>query len=159
LSARIARQGKQNHPLCPGFVYPSPLKPRHGKRIEGDTGNKEVGGYVSLLHLQSQGVVKGMEEYGSMNVEMLEQAWRWLLSLSKVQLVLLGGGLAFVVAVSKTMRVLFLLSVLLLSLVFGLPHAIRYYKENPLSGFIPTFLSQDSEAAKDTPSADKESTK
>lgn len=100
-----------------------------------------------------------MEEYGSMNVEMLEQAWRWLLSLSKIQLVLLGGGLAFVVAVSKTMRVLFLLSVLLLSLVFGLPHAIRYYKENPLSGFIPTFLSPDSEAAKDTPSADKEGTK
>ena len=91
-----------------------------------------------------------------MNGEMLQQAWQWLLSLSKVQLILLGAGLAFIVAVSKTLRVLFLLSVLLLFLVLGLPHAIRYYKESSLPGVIHTLLSKGAEATKDTPSPDKE---
>lgn len=94
-----------------------------------------------------------------MGVEMLQQVWQWLLSLSKVQLILLGGGLAFVIAVSRTLRVMFLLSVLLLSLVFGLPHAIRYYKESPLSGVVHTLLSKGAEATKDVPSPDKEGTK
>jgi hypothetical protein len=104
-------------------------------------------------------MVKDMEGCGGMDVEILKQAWQWLLNLSKVQLILLGAGLAFIVAVSKTLRVLFLLSVLLLCLVVGLPHAIRYYKESPLSGVVHTLLSKGAEATKDVPSPDKENTK
>ena len=93
-----------------------------------------------------------------MNEEILQQAWQWLLGLSKVQLILLGGGLAFMVAASKILRVLFLLSVLLFSLVFGLPHAIKYYKETPLSKIVDTLLYQEAETAKDVPPPAKKDT-
>ncbi len=89
-----------------------------------------------------------------MDGQTLQQAWQWLLSLSKVQLIFLGGGLVFIVAVSKTIRVLFLLSVVLLFLVFGLPQVMKYYKENPLPEFVHTLFPQDTDAAKDTSSAD-----
>ena len=49
--------------------------------------------------------------------DVLFEAWGWLLSLSKVQLVLLGGGVALLVAVSKILRSLFLILVLLLFLL------------------------------------------
>ena len=93
-----------------------------------------------------------------MNEEVLQQAWQWLLGLSKVQLIFLGGGLTFMVAASKILRVLFLLSVLLFSLVFGLPHAIKYYKETPLFKIVDTLLYQDAETAKDAPSPAKKGT-
>lgn len=49
--------------------------------------------------------------------DMLFEAWEWLLGLSKVQLVMLGGGVALLVAVSRILRYLFLLVVLLLFLL------------------------------------------
>ncbi len=89
-----------------------------------------------------------------MNGEVLQQAWQWLMSLSKVQLIVLGGGFALMIAVSKIIRVLFLLSVVVLSLVFGLPHAIRYYKENSLLESVRTLFYQDIEAIKDASSVE-----
>jgi hypothetical protein len=47
-----------------------------------------------------------------MNAETIQHAWEWLLSLSKIQLILLGGGVSLLVAVSKVMRFLFLLVLL-----------------------------------------------
>ena len=44
-----------------------------------------------------------------MSAETLQYAWEWLLSLSKLQLILLGGAISLLVAVSKVIRFLFLL--------------------------------------------------
>ena len=49
--------------------------------------------------------------------EMFTETWNWLLDLSKVQLILLGGAIALLVALSKVLRLLFLALVLLFFLV------------------------------------------
>ena len=63
--------------------------------------------------------------------EIFTQTWNWLLGLSKVQLILLGGGIALLVALSKALRLLFLALVLLLFLVVVLPQLLTRYAEYP----------------------------
>ncbi len=72
-----------------------------------------------------------------MNPEMFPQAWNWLLGLSKVQLILLGGGIALLVALSRVLRLLFLALVLLLFLVVVLPHLLTRYAEYPFLARAP----------------------
>ena len=63
--------------------------------------------------------------------EMFTQTWNWLLDLSKVQLILLGGGIALLVALSKVLRLLFLVMLLLLFLVVFLPQLLTRYADYP----------------------------
>lgn len=71
----------------------------------------------------------------------LFEAWEWLLSLSKVQLLLVGGGVALLVAVSKVLRYLFLVIVLLLFLLVLFDKVLLQSENIPmpsaLSGALP----------------------
>ena len=69
--------------------------------------------------------------------EMFTEIWHWLLGLSKVQLILLGGGIALLVALSKVLRLLFLAIVLLLFLVMVLPQLLTRSAEYPLPELVP----------------------
>ena len=69
--------------------------------------------------------------------EMFTETWNWLLGLSKVQLILLGGGIALLVALSKVLRLLFLALVLLLFLVVILPQLLTRYAEHPFPELAP----------------------
>ncbi len=69
--------------------------------------------------------------------EMFTETWNWLLGLSKVQLILLGGGIALLVALSKVLRLLFLALVLLLFLVVILPQLLTRYAEYPFPELAP----------------------
>lgn len=69
--------------------------------------------------------------------EMFTETWHWLLGLSKVQLILLGGGIALLVALSKMLRLLFLGIVLLFFLVVILPQLLTRYAEYPLPELAP----------------------
>ncbi|MCY4386608.1 MAG: hypothetical protein OXC18_05835 [Desulfurellaceae bacterium] len=69
--------------------------------------------------------------------EMFTETWNGLLGLSKVQLILLGGGIALLVALSKVLRLLFLALVLLLFLVVILPQLLTRYAEYPFSELAP----------------------
>ncbi len=70
--------------------------------------------------------------------EVFTETWNWLLGLSKVQLILLGGGIALLVAVSKILRLLFLVIVLLLFLVVILPQLLTRYAEYPFPELAPS---------------------
>jgi hypothetical protein len=88
-----------------------------------------------------------------MNAETVQQAWEWLLSLSKTQLILLGAGVSILVAVSKIMRFLFLLGLLVIFLTVLLPELTKRYKDSPLPAVMKELLHQGAEATKDpTPS-------
>ena len=67
-----------------------------------------------------------------MNPETLTEVWNWLLGLSKVQLIMLGGGVALLVAVSKFLRFVFLVIVLLLVLATFLPQLFKNNVEHPV---------------------------
>jgi hypothetical protein len=67
-----------------------------------------------------------------MVVESLLQVWGWLLSLPKEQLIIIGGGLALLVAVSKIMRLVFLLGVLGVSLAVAVPEIVKHYQAGSL---------------------------
>lgn len=69
--------------------------------------------------------------------EIFIEAWNWLLSLSKVQLILLGGAIALLVALSKVLRLLFLAIVLLFFLVVVLSQLLTRYAEYPLPELAP----------------------
>ena len=69
--------------------------------------------------------------------EMFTETWNWLLDLSKVQLILLGGAIALLVALSKVLRFLFLAIVLLFFLVVVLPQLLTRYAESPLPELTP----------------------
>lgn len=69
--------------------------------------------------------------------EMFTETWNWLLDLSKVQLILLGGAIALLVALSKVLRFLFLAIVLLFFLVVVLPQLLTRYAEYPLPELTP----------------------
>jgi len=71
-----------------------------------------------------------------MSAESLQHAWEWLLSLSKVQLILLGGGVSLLVAVSKILRFLFLLGLLVTFLTVLLPGISRRYEQSPISSIV-----------------------
>ncbi|MBI3797623.1 MAG: hypothetical protein HY268_11750 [Deltaproteobacteria bacterium] len=83
-----------------------------------------------------------------MSPDTLQHAWEWLLNLSKIQLILLGGGVSLLVAVSKVMRYLFLL-VLLVVLLTALPQISKRYEESPLATMVKQLVHQGTEATKD----------
>jgi hypothetical protein len=84
-----------------------------------------------------------------MSVETIQHAWEWLLSLSKIQLILLGGGVSLLVAVSKIMRFLFLLTLLVIFLTTLLPQIVKRYEQSPLPAVVNELLKRGAEATKD----------
>ena len=87
-----------------------------------------------------------------MTVESIQHAWEWLLTLSKTQLILLGGGLTVLVAVSKIMRFFFLLGLLVVVLMAVFPELSKRYENSPLPGIVKELMRQGAEATKDPPS-------
>ncbi len=85
-----------------------------------------------------------------MNLEALTEAWNWLLGLSKVQLIMLGGGTALLVAVSKVLRLLFLIVVLLLFLGVFLPQLLKTYEEGPLPAVVDDAIQRGVDASQNT---------
>jgi hypothetical protein len=71
-----------------------------------------------------------------MSAETVQHVWEWLLSLSKVQLILLGGAVSLLVAISKVMRFFFLLGLLVLLLTVFLPEMVRRYEHSPFPAVI-----------------------
>jgi len=84
-----------------------------------------------------------------MTAETIQHAWEWLLSLSKIQLILLGGGVSLLVAVSKIMRFLFLLALLVVFLTVLLPQISKRYEQSPLPAVVKELVRQGAEATKD----------
>jgi len=87
-----------------------------------------------------------------MNLDTFYETWNWLLNLSKVQLILLGGGVALLVAVSKFLRFVFLIAVLLLFLIVFLPQLLKSYEQSPLPGVVDDVIQRGVEATQDPPS-------
>ncbi len=87
-----------------------------------------------------------------MNLDTLYETWNWLLNLSKVQLILLGGGVALLVAVSKFLRFAFLIAVLLLFLIVFLPQLLKSYEQSPLPAVVDDVIQRGVEATQDPPS-------
>jgi hypothetical protein len=65
-----------------------------------------------------------------MNAETFWQGWAVLLSLSKVQLILIGVALALLVAISKILRFLFLLGFVVVCLTVVFPTATQWYDQS-----------------------------
>lgn len=86
-----------------------------------------------------------------MNAQTIQQTWAWLLSLSKIQLILLGGGVAALVAVSKVMRFFFLIGLLVVLLVGVLPEVLKRYEDIPLPTVIKEFILKGSGPAQEPP--------
>ncbi|MGH7961222.1 MAG: hypothetical protein ACRERD_05275 [Candidatus Binatia bacterium] len=91
-----------------------------------------------------------------MDAETIQQGWEWLLSLSKVQLVLLGGAVALLVAVSKILRFLFLLGLLIVFFTTFFPELSKYYEESPLPAIVESLLGKVGEATQDPAPAELE---
>ena len=84
-----------------------------------------------------------------MNAETLQRAWEWLLSLSKIQLILLGAGVSLLVAISKVMRFLFLLGLLVVFLTTILPQLSKRYENSPLPAVVKELMRKGTEATQD----------
>jgi hypothetical protein len=84
-----------------------------------------------------------------MSAESILHVWEWLLSLSKIQLILLGGGLSLLVALSKIFRFLFLLGALVVFLTVLLPELSKRYENSLLSTVVRVLIRQGLEATKD----------
>lgn len=84
-----------------------------------------------------------------MNAESLQHAWEWLLGLSKTQLILLGGGISVLVAVSKIMRFLFILALLVVLLTTVFPELAKRYTNSPLPTIVKELLRKGTEATQD----------
>lgn len=82
-----------------------------------------------------------------MNLETVEWLWGWLLSLSKVQLIILGGSLSLLVAVSKVVRFFFLLGLLVIGVTVLLPGLAQRYENLP--GIVREWLQKGVEATQD----------
>ncbi len=87
-----------------------------------------------------------------MNLDTFYETWNWLLNLSKAQLILLGGGVALLVAVSKFLRFVFLIALLLLFLIVFLPQLLKSYEQSPLPGVVDDVIQRGLEATQDPPS-------
>ena len=87
-----------------------------------------------------------------MNPETFTEIWNWLLGLSKVQLIILGGGVALLVAVSKFLRFFFLVAVVLLFLIVFLPRLLKSYEESPLPAVVDSAIQKGIDATQDPPS-------
>jgi hypothetical protein len=93
-----------------------------------------------------------------MNAETIQHAWEWLLTLSKTQLILLGGGISLLVAVSKVMRFLFLLGLLVVLLTTVFPALSKRYENSPLPMIVKELMRKGAEATQDPsspPSSDQ----
>src|SRR5437879_1606684 len=86
---------------------------------------------------------------GAMNAETLQHAWEWLLGLSKIQLILLGAGMSVLVAISKVMRFLFLLGLLVVFLTTILPQLSKRYENSPLPAVVKELMRKGAEATQD----------
>lgn len=86
-----------------------------------------------------------------MSAESVYAAWTWLLALSKIQLILLGLGLALIVAVSKISRFLFLLGFVVVFLTILLPEIAKRYEQSPIAPIINFFIRQGIDATQDPP--------
>lgn len=86
-----------------------------------------------------------------MNAETLQHAWEWLLSLSKIQLILLGAGMSLLVAISKIMRFLFLLGLLVVFLTTILPELSKRYENSPLPAVVKELMRKGAEVTQDPP--------
>lgn len=75
-----------------------------------------------------------------MDAETFWQWWAVLLSLSKVQLIILGVVLALLVSVSKILRFLFLLGFLVVSLAVFVPAASKLYTQTPVGNVVNYLL-------------------
>ena len=84
-----------------------------------------------------------------MNAETIQHAWEWLLTLSKTQLILLGSGLSVLVAVSKIMRFLFLLGLLVVLLTTVFPELAKRYENSPLPIVVKELMRKGAEATQD----------
>jgi hypothetical protein len=84
-----------------------------------------------------------------MTAETIQHAWEWLLSLSKIQLILLGGGISLLVTVSKVMRFLFLIGLLVVFLTVLLPQISKRYEQSSLPAIVKELVRQGAEATKD----------
>ncbi|MGE0684566.1 MAG: hypothetical protein AB7P69_27125 [Candidatus Binatia bacterium] len=84
-----------------------------------------------------------------MNAETVQHAWEWLLTLSKTQLILLGSGISLLVAVSKIMRFLFLLGLLVVLLTTAFPALSKHYENSPLPMIVKELMRKGAEATQD----------
>ncbi len=94
-------------------------------------------------------------EDDAMNADTIQHAWEWLLSLSKVQLILLGVGTSVLVAVSKIMRFLFLLGLVVVLLTTVLPELSKRYEHSPFSVIVRELMRKGAEATQDPPPAEQ----
>lgn len=94
-----------------------------------------------------------------MSVETLQSVWEWLLSLSKIQLILLGGAVSLLVAVSKIIRFFFLLGLLVVVLTAFLPEITKRFENSPLPAVIKELVRKGVEATKDPAPAEPERNK
>lgn len=89
-----------------------------------------------------------------MSAESFWQGWAFLLSLSKVQLILLGVALALLVAISKILRFLFLLGFLVICLTIVFPAATQWYDLSRVGTVVNYLLQWGKSATQDpTPEA------
>lgn len=84
-----------------------------------------------------------------MNAETIQHAWEWLLGLSKTQLILLGAGVSLLVAVSKIMRFLFLLALVVVLLTTVFPELSKRYENSPLPTVVKELMRRGSEVTQD----------
>lgn len=89
-----------------------------------------------------------------MSVETLQSVWEWLLSLSKIQLILLGGTVSLLVAVSKIIRFFFLLGLLVVVLTAFLPEITKRFENSPLPAVIKELVRKGVEATQDPASTE-----
>jgi hypothetical protein len=94
-----------------------------------------------------------------MDLETVERVWEWLLSLSKVQLILLGGSLSLLVAVSKVVRFFFLLGLLVIGMTVFLPEIARRYDNSPLPAIVRELMRKGVAATQNPVPAQPESRK
>jgi hypothetical protein len=85
-----------------------------------------------------------------MSAETFWQGWAFLLSLSKVQLILIGVALAVFVAISKILRFLFLLGVLVVFLTIVFPAATKVYEQSPVGNVVNYLLHWGMAATQDS---------
>jgi len=84
-----------------------------------------------------------------MSMDTIQQAWEWLLGLSKTQLILLGAGTALLVAVSKIVRFLFVLTLLVVLLTTVFPALSKRYENSPLPMIVKELMRRGGEATQD----------
>lgn len=84
-----------------------------------------------------------------MSAEAVYHAWEWLLALSKVQLILLGLGLALIVAISKISRFFFLLGFVIIFLTVLLPEISKRYEHSPIAPLVNFLIRQGIEVTQD----------